>query len=173
MQDAIEFGLVLWAFPALMIYAAMTDLIDRRIANWVSLALIAGFALLAIVGGMPLWQAGQHVGIALFAFAIGFAMFALGKMGGGDVKLITASILWFGPDGALGYALFFSLAGAAVTFVFMYMRLDKIQYLLASNPVTRPFAGRDPSGRDIPYGVAICVGALIAAPGLAGIHGAV
>ena len=171
MLDGLREGIVFWVFPALMVYAAMTDLIDRRIANWVSLALIGGFAVLALVTLMPPLQVATHVGIALLAFAIGFVLFALGTMGGGDVKLIAASVLWFGPQAALSYALAFSLAGLAVTVVFLALRLDRLQYLMAGNPITRPFAGRDPSGRDVPYGMAISAGALVAVPMLATVHG--
>ena len=172
MFETLGNGLVLWVFPALMIYAGMTDLLDRRIANWVSLALIGTFFILALVTWMPFTQLGAHLGVALAAFAIGFLMFAMGWMGGGDVKLITAAMLWFGPTAALGYALTFSLTGLVVTAVFAALRLDRLQYALASNAMTRPLAGRDPSGRDIPYGLAISGGALLALPALAGVHGA-
>lgn len=171
MLDWLRDGIILYAFPALMVYAAMTDLIDRRIANWVSLALVGGFVVLAVVTLMPPLQVATHVGVALIAFTIGFTMFALGVMGGGDVKLIAASILWFGPQAALPYAFAFSLAGMVVTLVFVVLRLDRFQYLLAMNPVTRPFAGRDPSGRDVPYGMAISAGALFVVPLLATVHG--
>lgn len=169
--EQLREGIVFWVFPALMVYAAMTDLIDRRIANWISLALVAGFAVLALVTLMPPLQIAAHLGIAVLAFGIGFVLFALGTMGGGDVKLIAASILWFGPEAALAYAIAFSLAGLAVTLVFVALRLDRLQYLMATNPITRPFAGRDPSGRDVPYGMAISAGALLAVPMLATVHG--
>ena len=171
MLDAVRDAIILWVFPALMVYAAMTDLVDRRIANWVSVALIGAFVVLAVVTWMPPAQVAIHLAIALSAFAFGFAMFALGKMGGGDVKLIAASILWFGPEAGFYYALSFSIAGLGVTVAFMALRHDAAQYLLATNPLTRPFAGRDPSGRDIPYGLAISLGALGVLPMLATVHG--
>ena len=172
MQHALSTLLVMWVFPALMVYAAMTDLVDRRIANWVSLALIGGYALLALVQLTPPLVVAAHVGIALIAFVVGFIAFSIGQMGGGDVKLITASVLWFGPNpAAIEYVALLSIVGAGVTLVFVLMRLDSAQFLMASNALTRPFAGRDPSGRDIPYGVAIASGALMTTPALAGLHG--
>ena len=173
MLDLMRDGMILWVFPTLMVYAAMTDLIDRRIANWVSLALVAGFALLALVTWMPLTQLAGHLGVAALAFAIGFVLFAMGKMGGGDVKLIAASILWFGLSDGLLYAIAFSIAGLFVTVVFLALRADTAQFLLASNKLTRPFAGRDPSGRDVPYGMAISAGALFVVPTLAAVHGTI
>lgn len=172
MQNAISIGLVLWVFPALMVFAAMTDLVDRRISNRVCVALIGSYFVLALVQLTPPLVVAGHVGVAMLAFAIGFVVFALGQMGGGDVKLISASVLWFGPSaGALEYAVKISLIGAVVTIVFVLARLDSIQYMMASNPVTRPLAGRDPSGRDIPYGLAISSAALLGVPTLAGVYG--
>ena len=171
MAETIQTALIMGLFPGLMVYAAMTDLIDRRIANWVSLALLAGFVAFALASGMGFGQFGAHLGVAFLAFVVGFGAFALGTMGGGDVKLIAASMIWFGPQGAATYAIAFSLAGLAITLVFVALRLDSMQYLLSSNPLTRPFAGRDPTGRDIPYGLAISSGALFLLPALMGIHG--
>ena len=172
MQHALSTLLVMWVFPALMVYAAMTDLVDRRIANWISLALIGGYVLLALVNLTPPMVVAMHLGVALIAFVVGFICFAIGQMGGGDVKLIAASVLWFGPHmAAVEYVVSLSLSGVGVTLVFVLMRLDTAQFLMASNAITRPFAGRDPSGRDIPYGVAIAAGALMTTPALAGLHG--
>ena len=172
MQHTLATLLVMWVFPALMVYAAMTDLVDRRIANWISVSLIAAYFALALVQLTPPLVVASHVGIALVAFAIGFGVFCTGRMGGGDVKLITASVLWFGPNlAALEYVTSLSIVGLAVTVVFVLMRLDILQYLMSINPLTRPFAGRDPSGRDVPYGLAIAAGALMTTPNLAGLHG--
>ena len=116
--------------------------------------------------------AGAHVGVAMLVFAVGFFFYCVGWMGGGDAKLIAASVLWFGPNLiALEYGIALSFAGLAVTLVFVLLRLDSAQYLLATNAVTRPFAGRDPSGRDTPYGLAISAGALFMTPALAGLYG--
>ena len=172
MQHALGTLMVMWVFPALMVYAAMTDLVDRRIANWVSLALIAGYFAFALVQLTPPLVVLAHVGVAAGALVAGFAFYAMGQMGGGDAKLIAASILWFGPNvEALGFIVALSIVGAGLTLVFLAMRLDQAQYLLGCNAVTRPFAGRDPSGRDTPYGVAIAAGALMSTPALAGLHG--
>ena len=49
-------------------------------------------------GGLALWpDIALHVGVALAAFAIAAGLFAIGQMGGGDVKLIAALALWFPP----------------------------------------------------------------------------
>ena len=83
-----------------LIYAAAVDVRSRRIPNWLTLSLAAAGALQsffphALVS--PLFSmAGMIVG-----FALPFAMFAMGALGGGDVKLFAAVGTWLGPIGVL------------------------------------------------------------------------
>ena len=56
LADAIR----LLLFPALMAFAASSDLITMTISNRVSLALIASFFILAFMWGMPLAEIGMH-----------------------------------------------------------------------------------------------------------------
>jgi prepilin peptidase CpaA len=51
-------------FPALMAFAASSDLLTMTISNRLSLALAGGFFLLMIVTGMSLHAAGMHVAAA-------------------------------------------------------------------------------------------------------------
>src|SRR6202022_2007973 len=58
LADAIR----LLLFPALMAFAASSDLITMTISNRVSLALVASFFALAVMWHMPLAEIGMHVG---------------------------------------------------------------------------------------------------------------
>jgi Flp pilus assembly protein protease CpaA len=51
-------------FPGVMAFAAASDFLTMRIANRVSLLLIAGFALLAALGGMGGAELLSHLGAA-------------------------------------------------------------------------------------------------------------
>jgi prepilin peptidase CpaA len=122
-------GLVLapahMAAVALGAAACVTDLRARRIPN----ALTFGSALAALafhlaVGGIPGlgWAlCGWLVGAALF-----FPIFALGGMGGGDVKLLAALGAWVGPADAVFVGLYGAIAGGvmalAVGFARGYLR---------------------------------------------------
>ena len=55
---------------------------------------------------------GWLIGVALF-----FPLFALGGMGGGDVKLLAAVGAWLGPMGAIRAAIWASLAGGVMAVV--------------------------------------------------------
>ena len=60
LTDAIR----LLLFPALMAFAASSDLLTMTISNRLSLALAGGFAILAVASGMSLAAIGMHIGAA-------------------------------------------------------------------------------------------------------------
>src|SRR5215831_19144054 len=74
-------------FPALMAFAASSDLLTMTISNRISLILVGGFFFLAVWSGMPLADMGWHVLAALAVLAVTFTFFARGWIGGGDAKL--------------------------------------------------------------------------------------
>ena len=101
------------AFTFLVIYAVISDVTRLRIPNWVSAALIALFVAFLAIGGKSLPVA-EHVLVAACVLAGGFALFGLGWMGAGDVKLMAAVALWAGPSKALTFLLVTGIAGAAL-----------------------------------------------------------
>src|SRR4051794_32376762 len=103
--DAIR----LLLFPALMAFAASSDLITMTISNRISLILIASFFALALMWSMPLAEFGMHAGAAITVLVAAFIFFARGWIGGGDAKLAAAAALWLGFDQLLNYVLFASL----------------------------------------------------------------
>ena len=106
---------LLIVFPALMAYAAASDLLTMRIPNWLSLALVAAFAFIVAAGGLP-WEAlPMHAAAAALVLAVCFALFAFGWMGGGDAKLAAATALWLGFPSLMDYLLMAALAGGVLT----------------------------------------------------------
>ena len=85
-------------FPALMAFAASSDLLTMTISNRLSLALAGGFFLLIAVTGMSLYAVGMHLAAAMVVLVVAFAFFSQGWIGGGDAKLAAATALWFGFD---------------------------------------------------------------------------
>ena len=83
-------------FPALMAFAAASDLFTMTISNRVSLALAAGFLVLAVLSGMGFYDILSHVGAGAAVLAVAFACFAMGWIGGGDAKVAAGAALWFG-----------------------------------------------------------------------------
>ena len=109
--DAIR----LLLFPALMAFAASSDLLTMTISNRLSIALAAGFFLMTLITGMGLYAIGMHLAAAAVVLAVAFVFFSRGWIGGGDAKLAAATALWFGFDHLLDYLLYASLFGGALT----------------------------------------------------------
>ena len=105
-----------FAILLIALAACVTDLRSRRIPNVLTFgAAIAGIAFHAIAPG------GEGLGVALLGWAIGIAVFfvpfALGGLGGGDVKLLGALGAWFGPAGTVWLALYTGVAGGLMAIV--------------------------------------------------------
>src|ERR1700704_618329 len=83
-------------FPALMAFAAASDLFTMTISNRVSLALLGGFLGLAILSGMGMHDILSHLGAGAAVLAVAFACFAFGWIGGGDAKVAAAGAPWVG-----------------------------------------------------------------------------
>jgi prepilin peptidase CpaA len=65
-------------FPAMMAYAACSDLITMRISNKLVLALAAGFFGVALLMGMPLTTVGMHMAAGALVLTVTFGLFAAG-----------------------------------------------------------------------------------------------
>ena len=118
LTDAIR----LLLFPALMAFAASSDLLTMTISNRLSLALAGGFFLLTIITGMSFSAIGMHLAAAALVLTISFGFFSMGWIGGGDAKLAAATALWFGFDYLLDYLVYASLFGGVLTLVLIQFR---------------------------------------------------
>jgi prepilin peptidase CpaA len=148
-------------FPALMAFAAASDLLTMTIPNRVSLALAAGFMVLAGVSGMGLTDILAHVGAGAAVLAVAFACFAMGWIGGGDAKVAAAAALWFGFADLMNYLVWASLIGGALTLLLIQFRQWPLPYALTSQGWLVRLHAKD-SG--IPYGIALAIGALMIYP---------
>jgi prepilin peptidase CpaA len=96
--------------------ACVTDLRSRRIPNVLTFGAAAGAVVFHTVApggeGFLSATAGWLVGVAVM-----FLPFALGGLGGGDVKLLGALGAWLGPANALWLGLYAGMAGGAMAVV--------------------------------------------------------
>ncbi|MCY3819777.1 MAG: prepilin peptidase [Gammaproteobacteria bacterium] len=133
--------------------AVWTDVKHREVPHWIVGALVALWAVAAVVAPEALGAApltGLVCGAT--ALAVGFFLHALGWLGGGDGKLLAALALWLGPAD-LGFAL---LATGLIGLVLALPAL-----------LRRPASFRD---RGIPYACAIAppAAAILAVRAVAG-----
>ncbi|GAB1717999.1 MAG: peptidase A24A, prepilin type IV [Nitrobacter sp.] len=148
-------------FPALMAFAASSDLLTMTISNRVSLLLIAGFLALALASGMGPTEIGLHIAAGAIVLALSFTCFAMGWVGGGDAKVAAAAALWFGFSFLLPYLLIASVFGGALTLLLLQFR----QWPLPARLYGQPWLMRLHSSESgIPYGIALALGALLIYP---------
>src|SRR4029077_8948522 len=102
-------------FPALMAFAASSDLLTMTISNRLSLALAGGFLLLTIATGMSLAAIGMHLAARALVLGGCFGFFSAGRVRGGGAPLAAATALWFGFDYLLVYLVYASLFGGVLT----------------------------------------------------------
>lgn len=144
-MSLISYGLLIGLAIAL-VFAAFTDIRRRQIDNWLNaaIALCAPLFWLSL-DDFSLWpDAAIQIGVAVAAFAVFAALFALRVMGGGDVKLLTALALWVSPSQFMQLLLIMAIAGGVLTVGMVVWHTMRRQ--------------RDRLA--IPYGVAIAFGGL-------------
>jgi len=108
-------------FPALMIFAAFSDLFTMTISNRISIALVVTFFLLAFAFRLPMEAIGQHALCAAAVLALTFLFFNLHWIGGGDAKLAAATALWLGFDHLFDYGVYAALFGGALTLAILLL----------------------------------------------------
>jgi prepilin peptidase CpaA len=151
----------LMLFPALMAFAAASDLFTMTISNRVSLALVAGFFVLAFAGGMAPYEMLSHVGAGAVLLVVTFTCFAMGWMGGGDAKVAASVALWFGFAPLMDFLLYASLFGGALTLLLLQFRQWPLPYGLAGQAWLARLHAKETG---IPYGIALALGALTVYP---------
>jgi len=153
--------LVLLIFPGAMVLAAISDLITMTISNWISITLVAGFAVLAVWAGLGVNEIGLHVLVGFIALAMGFTCFAFNWIGGGDAKLFAATALWLGWPDVVSYTLSASIFGGILTLVLLAQKGFPLPAGLARHGwVARLHALED----GIPYGFALAAAGLFIYP---------
>ena len=162
-------ALLVAVFPALVITAALRDVTTYTIPNWISVALIAAFPLAALAQGLPLQTLGLHLAIGVAALVVGMVMFALRWIGGGDAKLFAAAALWLGWPAVLTYLGITGIAGGALAVGLLGLRSPLLRGYVLSGPAW--FTRLAEPGENVPYGVAIAIGALAAFPASAMMQG--
>jgi len=146
---------------AVVIAGAAYDAATLTIPNWISLALVALFPVLALLAGLSWMEAALHFAVGFAALAAGVALFAGGFIGGGDAKLFAAVSLYVGAASFGTFVFAVALAGAALACALLALRHLAWAGLVERLKGLKHLAL---SGAGIPYGIAIAAGGLIVLP---------
>jgi prepilin peptidase CpaA len=146
-----------WAVLSLLVLlalAALQDAVQLRISNFICAAvLLMGVVSMAAVGFRV--EAWQNLVLLIAALTVGTMMFSAGKLGGGDVKLLAATVFWFDLRSALWLLVSVAIAGGILAMVIITIRMMHWSDAMQQRAVIL----RRKSG--IPYGVAIAAGAFL------------
>ncbi len=148
--------LALAAIP--IVFAAISDICSFTIPNGCSLALIALYPFYVIVSPVEIavtWS----VLTAAFAFAVCFGLYLLGKLGGGDVKLISVLALWAGPMLIAEYLVATALAGGLMAVLMLSPAKPGLALLLERSGYAS--SALNVMSDKLPYGLAIASGGLV------------
>jgi len=153
--------IILLLFPLAMFYAAASDMFSMTISNKVSLVLVTSFIVLSWAIGMDLQAIAWHWALAAVVLVCGIGFFAIGLMGGGDVKLAAATSLWLGWEHTLPYLVMASFMGGVLTILIILARAWSLPiYLLKIQWIAR-LHDKD---KGVPYGIALGPAAVMVYP---------
>lgn len=100
----------LFALLGVLLLAAAWDWHSRRIPNWLTLGLGAIGLAVSWTGHGAVHPVASALGL-LTGFGLTVLLFAIGALGGGDVKLMAAVGAWLGPAGTLAVFLAAAVVG--------------------------------------------------------------
>ncbi|TPM03768.1 pilus assembly protein CpaA [Mesorhizobium sp. B2-3-11] len=161
--------LAIVAAAGLILIAAWQDFQAWKIRNWTVLALVADYALLALIRWANPAGAGILAGIdsasplqgdlaaALLLLTIGFVLWALRMLGAGDAKLFFPIGLFVGLNHLFSFAVGLAAGGVVVSLALQFP--VPLQYQ-AWPALSRIEEIR--KSRKVPYGVIMAAAALIA-----------
>lgn len=152
-------------FPACLIAALVSDIRKYQIPNELSVAMVIGFLMSAVIAQIGWYAALIHVGVGIGVLAACIALWEFKIIGAGDAKLLSAVALWIGPDFAPAL-LMITMAGGVLALAMMALWAlgRSVPQALGVAPWLAKLAQKPLSGLPLPYGAAITVGGIAALP---------
>ena len=142
-----------------MIAVIIYDATKFIIPNWLVAIFIVLYPIFVLTSPVPIpWL--SSLGLALACFAVGYVMFILNWMGGGDVKFFTGCVLWVGyGTQAVEFFVWMSIYGGALALLLIIIR--KFVPAMLKGTKAEPYTPRlFLKGEPMPYGLAIAAGFL-------------
>ena len=150
----------------ILVIVAYEDVRTRRIPNALSLATAAlGLARIAFAGDSI--DAGHTLAAAIITFAITFALFQRGAIGGGDAKILPATVLLIGYPELLSFLFLMSLSGGVLVLATLTLERLDLSFSRFRGGAHVSSNGKSDRGRaaskgtTVPYGVAIATAGVI------------
>jgi prepilin peptidase CpaA len=148
--------------PFLVVAAGASDFLTFRIPNWLNAAIVLTFFPMALATGMPAEAMMWHGLAAIAILVIGFGLFSGGFIGGGDAKLLAAARLWFGLPALISFLIFTAIAGGVLAIAVKLWGMVEIERDVRGTAWMKRWLSFK---ADLPYGIAIAAGGVLAFPG--------
>jgi prepilin peptidase CpaA len=143
----------------LMLMVMISDFTRFIIPNWLVVVLLALYPVMVLLAPVkPDWMMAILIGSA--AFGVGFVLFILKVMGGGDVKLLAVAGVWAGTTSFLPLIFGVGVWGGILAVLLLIIRpIIAFGFSKLKSPpsIIRVFT----IGEPVPYGVAIALSFLI------------
>ena len=142
-----------------LIAAAISDFSSLTIPNWCPVTVAAFYVPFAYTLNMPATELALHYGLGALIYLIGRSLASLGVIGGGDVKLMAATVIWTGPGMTIQLLLLVAVSGGLLALFTLYVRK-----VLSGKPRgPEPWWLNPPEGTPagIPYGIPISMVGLL------------
>lgn len=127
-SSLLSLGLLL-ASIAILLAAAIHDIIARTVPNWMA----ASLALLGVASQLLHWRPLAGLLPALIVFVLAAFCWRRGWLGGGDVKLLSAAALVVPPGEVAAYIAAVAITGAGLALIYLAAR-----YIVAAPEPHRP-----------------------------------
>jgi prepilin peptidase CpaA len=157
---------VLAVAVGILVIVAYEDVRTRRIPNALSLA-TAALGLARIAFATDPIDAGYTLAAAIIVFTMTYALFQRGAIGGGDAKILPATVLLIGYPELFGFLFLMSLCGGVLALATLAaerfdLSLRRFWRGAHVSSIARSDRGRVASkGSTVPYGVAVAIAGVI------------
>ncbi len=141
--------------------AGISDYFTLKIPNWLNLIIAVSVIPFVLLAQMPMELFAWHVVAGLLTFIVAFVLFAVGIIGGGDAKMLSACALWVGWDAMFNFTMYTVIAGGILGLALTVWKW------LASKKDDAGFAwakGLGKGKQQLPYGIAIAAAGVIVFP---------
>ncbi len=142
-----------WLLTLLMVLVLLWDMRAYIIPNWINGVILLAYLPAAYFMKLPIVEPLIAVAVVL---GIGLLIYAVGIMGGGDIKLLSALVIWTGLGKvSVTFLIYVALIGGVFT-IFLWLTRRIIRLFWRKNlPILLS------KGAPIPYGVAIAIAFLL------------
>lgn len=150
--------LVIVLFALCILGAVIQDCRSLLISNYFSIFLVLLFVPASLVADLSTSDIALHFLISFAVLVIATPLFIYGIMGGGDVKLLAATSLWFDWVDLGSYLVLIAVLGGVLALTILIMRR------LSKSGTDKPALPWLSDQEGLPYGVAIGIAALALMP---------